>query len=401
MFKWKKYELAVWRRVRLKFSNPRRKIKMDKNTLNQGRDDKKEDISFHDWILSYLKKFPSAFISIAFAILAVFSLVFPYIHYKIKGGPQILILYGTQLIFIFIITGIIFLGPKPKLHQKYQRGSKAVMQFWKWWPYLWVTWALLYSLLTYHSLLTYLSFPSQNQSQVFLGISIEVFEHIVNNFSSFILIMFFYLFAEPSLAELKYPSEGNIFPDTAIATIRTPNDQIGTRKLEEGGGIETTKLMFWIILLIVATMIEIYLVEFVPGYQESDRKEIIEIFGRFYGILAATATALVVGQLDSKLFGVPKWALIFLFIYAAIQPTFDFLIKGENGSDGIGTSIAKGVIIFVALVGKVLLFTIIHWLAMTGRLLYFMVQNYTFHKKVDYNRLEVMKIINKTVQESN
>jgi len=217
--------------------------------------------------------------------------------------------------------------------------------------------------------------------------------------------MFFYLFAEPSLAELKYPSEGNIFPDTAIATIRTPNDQIGTRKLEEGGGIETTKLMFWIILLIVATMIEIYLVKFAPGYQESDRKKIIEIFGRFYGILAATPIALVVGQLDSKLFGVPKWSIISLFIYAAIQPTFDFLIKGENssvtnGSDGIATSIAKGVIIFVALVGKVLLFTIIHWLAMTGRLLYFMVQNYTFHKKVDYNRLEVMKIINKTVQES-
>jgi hypothetical protein len=54
------------------------------------------------------------------------------------------------------------------------------------------------------------------------------------------------------------------------------------------------------------------------------------MFGISYGILATTATALVVGRLDSNLLGVPTLAVAFLFLYAGIQPSFDFVLESEG-----------------------------------------------------------------------
>ena len=107
--------------------------------------------------------------------------------------------------------------------------------------------------------------------------------------------------------------------------------------------------------------------------------------------MAATATALVVGRLDSTLLGVPQWAIITLYIYAAIQPTFDILIGGKAINKNSVIPIAKVLLVYVALISKVLFFAIIHWLAKTGRLLYFMVQSYTLYEKAKMKRLKFIE----------
>jgi len=335
---------------------------MNNEKSNHGKDNLKSDILFKDWISKYFKNF-----SILVAVVAVFNVVLPFLYNsKILQKLMLPILYGTQALFITVIFGIIFFDKEPKTYKKYPRGSNAVMQFWKWWPWLWFAWAMLYVLLTFVSIFES-EFFKETVLQKFLTNSkdgIQIILHIINNIATIILTMFFYFLALPSVTE---------------------------KDSEKKGSKISILFMFGILILIILALTEIALLSIAKNGDQ-----IIKIFGIFYGIFAATATALVIGRLDSQILGVPKGAIIILFIYAAIQPTFYFLIGDTPVNYYDPEYIFKALIITFALISKILFFDVIHWLAMSGRFVFFMDESKKMYDRIDYDRESFLKTADKT-----
>jgi F0F1-type ATP synthase membrane subunit c/vacuolar-type H+-ATPase subunit K len=332
---------------------------MNNEELKEGNGNKQPevDISLWKWVSKYFKKKKIASISISGVILAVFNLVLPFLS-KIEKNIMLPLLYGIQVLFIIFFVGIIAFGPKPKIDKvNYYRGSIAVMQFWDWWPILWSAWALLYLLLTVTSIP-----PRINNNNFNLD--------IINNIATLILLMLFHILVDPSV---------------------TVENQGDSHNSNDNGGHRIAKLMFWILLFIVLTFVEI---PFVIGHK-AETVQRISIFSKLYGILAGTATALVVGRLDSKLLGIPKAVIIVLFIYAAQQPAFDFIIGGDQKNPNAVENLFKTFLIAFALVSKIVFFVVIQWLAMEGRLLFFMDKSYEIHNNVKNDRKEFLEKIGK------
>lgn len=284
------------------------------------------------------------------------------------------ILYGTQALIILIMSAIIAFGSKPKEFEKYKRGTRALRQFWSWWPRLWFAWFLLYVGLTFWTIYLIKNQISGVQPiSADLNSAIQICLHQLNNVATLILLMLYHLLAEPSLSEEEYPAEGDIFRQNQRAIDKPANWQ-------EQMADEQGRFMFWVSAFIALGIAEVGLV-FVAG--DKTAESVLLIFGVAYGILAATATALLVGQLTNRLLGVPTPVLVILFIYAGIQPSFDFILHNENEFVRV---VAKEVIVVAALACKVILFSTIYWLGMTDRLLYFLVENYSLYKGVDEHR---------------
>jgi hypothetical protein len=124
--------------------------------------------------------------------------------------------------------------------------------------------------------------------------------------------------------------------------------------------------------------------------------EVLLVYGIGYGIIGATATALVVGKLDDHLFGVPMAIIVLLFIYAGIQPSFDIVLAPQTTALLLA---AREVIVVIALISKVVLFATIQWLSMTDRLLYYMVESYSLYTGVDAHRQKVLQKLHETPSE--
>jgi hypothetical protein len=282
------------------------------------------------------------------------------------------ILYGSQAAVILIISATIAFGRKPLLFSKYKRGSQVVQQFWNWWPRLWFGWFLLYVGLTVWEIYSASGAALSGTSKhlIILGL------HQLNNMTTLVLLMLFHILAEPSVPDKEYPPEGDIFAYEHKS--HGPGDS-STESIRTDGA----KFMFWVALFIAAGIAEAGLVLIGKNVDS-----LLLIFGIGYGVLAATAIALVVGQLDNHLLGINTVTIVFLFLYSGIQPSFDFVLEARSD---ILILAAREVIVVIALVSKVILFTSIQWLSMTDRLLYYMVQNYSLYKGVDAHRQKFLE----------
>jgi hypothetical protein len=371
---------------------------------------------------------------------------------KLENNQHLLVLYGTQTVIILIISTILAFGQTPARSNQFERGSRAVEQFWKLWSPLWFTWLLLYAGLTSWQIYRFghEAIPPNVEHLVLF------FLHQLNNGSTLIILMLFHILAQPSISESEYPVEGDIFEQDQP---RENLPEFKPERIENHGA----KLWFWVAFFFVAGVAELGLV-----LSMKNADSISQVFGIGYGIMAATATALVIGRLDSNLLGVPTLAIVFLFLYAGIQPTFDFLLVSDrtllsNGAreillkrnghllsekaknllqqskddltedeqkklneskiillsenemqeildpkiqlltkderknilDSKGDPLIKSaqeVIVVIALISKILLFAVIHWISIgTNRLLYYMVQCYTILKRVDNNRRNLFR----------
>jgi hypothetical protein len=203
--------------------------------------------------------------------------------------------------------------------------------------------------------------------------------------------MCFHILTEPTIPEEKeLPTEGEIFKDITKdlqSDMSTPPRNSVRSDGPRVPSVDTTqaKLLFWGGLFVAATITEISLALLFFNSEVSGK--IVDLFGLAFGFLAATATALLVGRLDSKLLGVSKYVIAILFLYSAIQPVFDFLLT--NNAD-LFHVVRQASLVVIALLCKVLLFVVIHWLAMTNRLLYYMVEAYTLHVKVEAHRRQFL-----------
>ena len=322
------------------------------------------------WVKIKVHKLRGAVFLAVSIISATFNLLVALNLGLIDSNAHMPILYGTQAVIVLIICAVIAFGQKPQSFlSQYPRGTLAVKQFWKWWPPLWFSWLILYAGLTIAAI--YFPAHAAKSQRIEYPMSVIVFGlHQLNNVATLILLMLFHLLARPSMPENEYPAEGDIFPEEQDDSVSEPK----TERIEAG----ESKFWFWVAVFFVSAMFELALVLFGENV-----KSALTVFGIGYGIIGATATALVVGKLDDHLLGVPTFIIVFLFIYAGIQPSFDFLI---THSEDLWHLVAREVIVVIALISKILLFATIQWLSMTDRLLYYMVQSFSLYKGVDYHR---------------
>jgi hypothetical protein len=343
----------------------------------------KDDQTFLTWIKTRVQSLKG----VAFLVVSVFSAGFNLFVALSRGmlnrGVHMPILYGTQAAITVIVLTIIAFGqpPKPFL-SVYKRGSRAVRQFWKWWPLLWVAWLLLYVGLT----ITELYANKVGTSDLATSNPIIVFGlHQLNNLATLILLMLFHILARPSVSEKEYPVEGDIFVHEQTSDTKA---NFETESIDA----DNAKFWFWVALFIVAAMFELMFIQ-VSG----NAKEILFIYGISYGVIGATATALVVGKLDDHLLGVPTPVVVLLFLYAGIQPSFDFVLKPM--ADSLKVLATREVIIAIALISKIVLFATIQWLSMTDRLLYYMVQSYSLYKGVGTHRQNFLQKLHEAYSE--
>jgi hypothetical protein len=202
----------------------------------------------------------------------------------------------------------------------------------------------------------------------------------LNNVATLILLMLFHHLARPTLPTGQFPPEGDIFQEE-----QSPPDALlnTTEKIKPG----EAKFWFWIAIFVIAGMAELALI--FSKHAES----VLLVFSICYGVAGATATALVVGRLDDQLLGVPLFVIVFLFIYAGIQPSFDFLVVKTPPDNNLLLA-AREVIVVIALVSKIVLFATMQWLSTTGRFFYYMVQNYSLYYGVDSHRQNFLQGLN-------
>jgi hypothetical protein len=289
-------------------------------------------------------------------------------------------LYAVQGGIILVIFAIIAFGKSPALYpEKYPRGSRAVEQFWKWWPSLWLAWFFLYVCLTLDSI-----YENKSNSSIPHN-EIKIVLHTFNNCATLVLLMLYHLLAEPSISD-RYAPEGRAFGDRK-RNIPEPERQ----PVQPLDSVNTSgaKFLFWAGLVIAATVVDAILL---VQPDKNNWSEQYYVFSLAFGILAAVATTLVVGQLDSNLFGIPPLIVGGFFLFAAIQPSFEFIINSKNSiwPVNIETSelfrITRVTIITIAMLSKVLLFVVFHWLVTTNGLLFYMVEKYTIYQRVTGER---------------
>lgn len=335
--------------------------------------------TFTAWSLEQVLHIKGAIFTLVSAAGLIYSFVVSFQLHKLPIEQHFPILYGIQTILILFILTIIAFTKPPRRYKKYLRGSAVLQQFWNWWSPLWAMWLFLYTGLTIW-FLTHAMLPDLN---VINSDEIKFTLHQLNNLSTLILLMLFHILSEPSVFE-NGDVEGDIFPKEQT--------QIDNEDRLENN---RAKFIFWVTLFALTAVIEFWLIKTNP-----EAKTILRIFAIGYGVIAAIGIALIVGRLDSNLLGVPKWAITLLLLYVGIQPALEFVLDSssyngvEKEQQKIIIQISQEVIMTIALVCKILLFAVIHWLILTNRMLYFFVQSYSLIKRVDKNRIEFFKNLN-------
>jgi hypothetical protein len=412
-------------------------------------EDENKDQPFSEWTTKQLKNVRGGAVAVIGILGTVSSLVVVLGIRKLPPLAHTPILYAIQAVIIFIIAAIIAFWSKHKLptlpswhesHGEVLRGAAAVKQFWRWWSRLWFVWAVLYVFLTVWGAYSYRQTKraeegmraaiqleadrkikeddkiitealkanetgkreevkrlineariseeadkkTEEEKRIEDGrrVALVLFGlHLVNNAATLILLMLFHVLARPSVRETT-----GMTPAREQSSESAPDSPPAAGEVRIGFGtseLDNTeaKFTFWIAFLVVTfSAAELALV-----LSSGDPATLSQVFGVGYGITAATATALVVGRLDSTLLGVPTAALIVLFVYAAIQPTFELLLEPNKPNT---KTIAAAVIAVVALVSKIVLFAVTRWLLKTNRLLYYMVRAYRNFEKADEDRKE-------------
>jgi hypothetical protein len=393
--------------------------------------------TFSEWISETYQSFGGKLVLITSFITTGFNLFVSLYQSEPFQYANLLILHITQLATILLIIVILAVSKVPEENSEYPRGSDAVKQFWKWWTGLWFGWFLLYAGLTSVEVYKLFSLAIDESWLQKLHVGLQQ----LNNISTLILLMLFYVLAKPSLSGRDPKPERYIFPDY--------------KKSDENK--KTKPNEFAIFILLISVFVALGVAEFML-VSINDKEygiDVSKVFGIIYGILAATAISLVVGRLDSNLLGVSSLIVAFLMTYAAIQPSFDFIISTEKPRmTEVAMDVVKKtnpcvetplndtelsqikskynllihtakkrkdiqdkttnlkckipptlssefstlynsyllikstqeVLIVIALICKIMLFAVVQWLAMTDRLLYYMVQAYSILVGVDGDR---------------
>lgn len=131
---------------------------------------------------------------------------------------------------------------------------------------------------------------------------------------------------------------------------------------------------------------------YVKLYVKKDKKPINMLFDAISGLINALVFALLIGRLDSRFIGLGKIWIALLFLYPAIQP----LYIAFNPDTPLNKTMAS-IVIFTALILKLLLWLVVIYIAKSGRLFTYFFCLSELDKKADAvyeNQLEIVITFN-------
>lgn len=197
---------------------------------------------------------------------------------------------------------------KEKTDEEVDKVQEKAKDFIKYWNYLWMTWGALYIIFFLDELWSQTKTVNYDPIVDFI---MDFFMRFVNNAGSIFIILMVLTLYPFSKSEKKMDSR------------------------------------FWIGLLLLVAVTDIVVVysseyslqfinkrgwfEFKCLYDEcfNCRESTGEIISNIYGVVAATALAMLTGRLDSFYINAALYWTILIFIYAALQASFPFYTSGE------------------------------------------------------------------------
>ena len=235
-------------------------------------------------------------------------------------------LYVIEMLVLIAITLNIIFFPNfepidtPNAVMKAASGSTD--RFLSFWPYLWLSWFVLYLILT---LTVFDVLPQKNAI-------VQTFLNACNNLSGVVMFSMYFEMSE-----------------------RTDSNSASHRKnLFIPAGM----------MLLLVLAFELILTNKLPQHASS----ISYIFSFVSGISIGVTTGLLVTKLASRFINAPLWAITLLTVYAVIQPVFPIIAQSK---EVIHESLAV-IIAFIAFYGKICLLGVVHWARDSNRLLYYM-----------------------------
>lgn len=212
----------------------------------------------------------------------------------------------------------------------------------KYWRGMLFTWVIFYGVLTY------LLLPDTKNSVHALK-SLSIASDLLNNLNTLLVILCYDV--------LNRPTE-----------IRKGRASIGDSRLFIGLG--------FVFIFLVLELLSVR-----PDLSEQDLERtryVLRVWGLFSGVIGGIAVALLIGRLQSAFLGPPRWLIILLYFYIAIQPLYIHFA----GRDTLGDISIAVALINAALILKCLLYLYIAFLLKSGRLLFYLVLVRRTHQKI-------------------
>lgn len=228
-----------------------------------------------------------------------------------------------------IISLLIYLLPRPRTDKEdYPVASAACEQFYHCWCFLWVSWLALYVVLAAIEL-------ARGVAEIY----VEPWESGIANFFNNVPTVFI-------VAAYLILSESTVKPNGQSQPVPYAS-LVGTLVIVTGAEM-------------VFTLIELSTIDTIPAFANLAS---VRTFRWVSGIAACVAIALLVGRLEGKTIDAPRWVVVLLYLYAAIQVAWAAFSQD---------SWLMLILLNVALLLKCCLFLFVAWLIQTGMLLYYM-----------------------------
>lgn len=303
------------------------------------KDNLKGEKSFKLW-------FKSNFVSIPFYLTVILSIGIIYFGHIAKSFSAQSIksfayTYEAGILLLIILHLALFTKSIPHSHtnKMVNRGLAASRDFLRYWTYLWVSWFFLYIVLVINSY----------ESNLFPDYGFRAFLDGCNNLSGVVFFSMFYELSEET------------------------QDKVGRQDQPWLVGILLVVVLFVLELLVLKGVFD-------PNHNptnDPDHPQAIKYgyyqfcFSLSYGLLIGVLTGLFVGRLESIIFNLHPFFVVYFILYAVVQPTFAFLQSSNHQYDDLSL-----VLLIIALYGKVFMLIAVHWIRDTDRLLYYMVRRY-------------------------
>jgi hypothetical protein len=262
----------------------------------------------------------------------------------VESNPQLTWApFALTCVQLLVILSLLFIIPRAALAPEgplKQRVDLAVERIELFWRLAWLIWAIEYLVLAGHELY-HQYFPNPHvgvhlftggdaASLSALDIAIHVILNCLNNLSSLFIFLCAWMMAEETFKDGRHRPPWSIGVFLVVA-------------------ISTLDLLFFLGYV------------FYPAFLSGAVWARGWYFEIFSGFIAGTTMAMLVGKLDTKVIGLPRWVLLTLYAYASLQVTwamfeFDYL---------------RPFALALALIGKVLLFAIMYWLLKYGIMAYY------------------------------
>lgn len=207
----------------------------------------------------------------------------------------------------------------------------------KYWQGILFTWVIFYGVLTF------LLLPETEKNiPVFKIFSIA--SDLFNNLNTLLVILCYDVLNKPTEIKQGNPSIGD------------------------------SRLIIGLAFVFVFLVLEILSVSPQP---DAETKYVLTEWGLLSGVIGGIAVALLIGRLQSAFLGPPRWLIIPLYSYIALQPLYAHF--GGHSAEEIRIAVA---LINAALILKCLLYLYMALLLKSGRLLFYLVLVRRTHQKI-------------------